>query len=826
MKLHLPKVLFTAVVAAVCCVQQAMATEYYINGSTGKFHESTFQTEDGKTPIDKGDAAAANNDANGGNWRVFSTVTNITGASVGDHTLILHEGSGTGDLEVQYNDFAAGAIKVLEGTTITGIDAASSADRTFYIGGNSADGYTSVFEENFTIAPTLAINLSGKQTWNISEGVKVTLKSVAGSDTTKYKNFKVNIAEGANVTFSGGTLAVQGTMNNQGTLTFGNTMEITSFEGLILNDTLGVTYEGDNGDTVNGYRTISNAHYYLVQNNGNGTTSGTVTANLVTGSTSTALTVVSDASGISVASDQSLAKSTDWYYVNSTVNYGGEDGVNDAPGFALNGGTLNLNSSLDSTVVTNEIKATTGTTSTLNLANGVVLNRDDIALEANSIVNLKGTGTVLVQGKSLNGSSSLGLGTGEGWNGVVELKDCTAAGYGFNNYGSKLRLNGVTGWFKQHTQTSTLLEIAEGGWKITDSSNSTNKLNGKVSGTGDITYASPLAGSSHSYNLEFYGDTSEWSGNITINDYDTDINTEGMQAKPDQSIVRLKFYGGSAFDADGNSTITSNRSNGTVEVNVGKSGTTTQMNAAVKKAGDAAVNVIAEHNTVFNKSLDVTSLQVRAGATATLKAESTTGSVTVASTGALMFDGGTLNVTGSLTLDASAIKIAESLTKDAATKTLITVSGEGSTLNVNGSWTGSTYIIGGQRYTTSLNNTGSVLQLEFDQVLTLNLEVATAQLANGVLTLNVNEDLTGITGVDLTLSDAALAVIDGQFGTVELDLVGLNDTGDSVTSISFYNGAYVGEGNGTYRVEYIPEPATATLSLLALAGLAARRRRR
>ena len=55
--------------------------------------------------------------------------------------------------------------------------------------------------------------------------------------------------------------------------------------------------------------------------------------------------------------------------------------------------------------------------------------------------------------------------------------------------------------------------------------------------------------------------------------------------------------------------------------------------------------------------------------------------------------------------------------------------------------------------------------------------------------------------------------------------------GESPINVKFY-GTYTGEKNeageatGMYRVEYIPEPATATLSLLALCGLAARRRRR
>ena len=48
----------------------------------------------------------------------------------------------------------------------------------------------------------------------------------------------------------------------------------------------------------------------------------------------------------------------------------------------------------------------------------------------------------------------------------------------------------------------------------------------------------------------------------------------------------------------------------------------------------------------------------------------------------------------------------------------------------------------------------------------------------------------------------------------------LGNDGESV-----YWGENVGTGSWQYNANYIPEPATATLSLLALAGLAARRRR-
>lgn len=64
-------------------------------------------------------------------------------------------------------------------------------------------------------------------------------------------------------------------------------------------------------------------------------------------------------------------------------------------------------------------------------------------------------------------------------------------------------------------------------------------------------------------------------------------------------------------------------------------------------------------------------------------------------------------------------------------------------------------------------------------------------------------------------SDVTLTLVDAAGNAIAM--------GD-YTSIAF-NG-YAGEANGQYQMQFIPEPATATLSLLALAALAARRRRK
>lgn len=113
---------------------------------------------------------------------------------------------------------------------------------------------------------------------------------------------------------------------------------------------------------------------------------------------------------------------------------------------------------------------------------------------------------------------------------------------------------------------------------------------------------------------------------------------------------------------------------------------------------------------------------------------------------------------------------------------------------------------------------------------------ATVEL-NGVdvsLKLTIAHDLEGVEGgFNVIVGDEAWQQIltgmgDKALGSLAtVTLVGADGVelvlgeGTGVT----LNG-YKGESNGKYRVSYIPEPATATLSLLALVGLAARRRRK
>ena len=195
-------------------------------------------------------------------------------------------------------------------------------------------------------------------------------------------------------------------------------------------------------------------------------------------------------------------------------------------------------------------------------------------------------------------------------------------------------------------------------------------------------------------------------------------------------------------------------------------------------------------------------------------------------------DGTTLSTEGNLTLSNLTLNLSSYAVDQ--THTLVSSSG---TLDFKGSLAAYDQQTVGD-YISQVEMSGDSIVLTFaakpqgGEDLDLMVGSASLNAAGDVLTLNLSGNLTAGCNVDLILSDAALADIAGMTGLVDLSLVATNGTFTSVAgeanfvNVSFYNGAYTGEVGGKFRVEYIPEPTTATLSLLALAGLAARRRRR
>ena len=155
---------------------------------------------------------------------------------------------------------------------------------------------------------------------------------------------------------------------------------------------------------------------------------------------------------------------------------------------------------------------------------------------------------------------------------------------------------------------------------------------------------------------------------------------------------------------------------------------------------------------------------------------------------------------------ADASRIAETAHEATLSLSTLTVTGQGATLNAN--------IVLGQGALLALNgntlNMGSTVELT-------GITVDDTTL-NAVLALNEGDTYVLFTGVDaLTLNGTSLAYGDTVTANTVITNEGLS---------SDYVFTYTQADGGSVGIRYIPEPATATLSLLALAALAARRRRR
>ena len=409
-------------------------------------------------------------------------------------------------------------------------------------------------------------------------------------------------------------------------------------------------------------------------------------------------------------------------------------------------------------------------------------------------------------------SGTVKLSGGEHQIGASQLNKCVKD-INFNNLGHsgstvEIASNGLYGYFVGEDKTFNPNIKLTGDLYIQNGSGGKNyTFAGQISGDGSMKITRTTGGTN---DLNFTGDIQLWKG---------ELNQSGDKT-----------------------------------TNISLSESATKVNAAIKNTGSGALNLTVNNSgktTTFSKEVKVSSLNITAGSTMTVTAAETTEGENPTSTSKLSVggditfgQGAQLNVTGSITLDAASIKLAEGYTfSSAEAVTLVQVTNGNLTLNNVGSWTGSsTYEFDGSRYTTSLSAGNGLLQIVFNQEIidqNLSLVVDSASLSGTVLTLNIDADLTDVSAVDLSLSVQALADIMGLSGEVSLALQakdGLFTTVETdgatlISNVSFY-GTYTGEKNeageatGMYRVEYIPEPATATLSLLALCGLAARRRRR
>ena len=273
-------------------------------------------------------------------------------------------------------------------------------------------------------------------------------------------------------------------------------------------------------------------------------------------------------------------------------------------------------------------------------------------------------------------------------------------------------------------------------------------------------------------------------------------------------------------------------------------GDATEVKAGIGKTNSNAIlNLIVDNagkTTTFNKTVNVTSFTTTADSSVKLVGDMNTDAFTLGTGASLTLAGGSLKVNSAFVLSSLTVDYSKYSTDE--THTLVSGGVDRWAGDVAGS-----YVLGDSVYSTSISLVdGDTIELTYTREgdSSITTTVTGWKLNGTALTLNVDAYLCEGMAVNLELLDektkndilAELAQVEGD-PMVSITLQGSNEDGiitaDKLNEVVFVKGDtgqnYWGEmvdGQLMYNVERIPEPTTTTLSLLALCGLAARRRRK
>lgn len=452
------------------------------------------------------------------------------------------------------------------------------------------------------------------------------------------------------------------------------------------------------------------------------------------------------------------------------------------------GTTLNADTALQSTV---EMEGD----ATINISEGVSVAAASITTGGNT-VTLDGKGTY-----NISAGNATKVAIAEGWSGTVELFGQSNASLDLSAYGqagSTISIKEYTGYFVNNQNatktiaanlilTNTNLAAVE----LTNGySGCTYAFTGSVKGNGNFLVAKNLNGGKMTF--EFSGDVSDWTGQMAITEGEHNVRFSGDATVVNaQLISRNNGKANITFDHEQDVTVNSNFTNGAngIHLTVSNTGTTTftsnqvAMSSLTLTEGTEAAFTGISSLSIKNLTLDADAILTIGNGAATA-AGAAAPALTVSEK---------LELTGGATINGG-------LAINSTEYTAITLNGMDAAITING----------------DLTLPGTAISLSGDVLEALSGLTAGQQVA-----------LFDVTGT-FTLGDTELSLL--ELGDKLLtDVFSVANVEWNEDLYLGYDGTtvYAGVMDTTIPVDpTVPEPTTATLSLLALAALAARRRRK
>ncbi len=459
----------------------------------------------------------------------------------------------------------------------------------------------------------------------------------------------------------------------------------------------------------------------------------------------------------------------------------------------------------------------------LSSSNATVYTLTNVAVDSSSSFSLNG-GSVAMHGAGsydIGTATSLasGISLAEDWTGTVKLTGSTLANMNIDTLAkganSTVELSGVKGYMSRadsqggaKTYAANLILTNHGeaaAWDINNGYDGDSRtFSGKVSGKGDIVRSSSKG---TVQNIIFSGDTSEWSGAFT-HDVDQGVSNNAT------IITNLTFNGSAEINAEIST-------NGKGELNV--------------TLDDA--NIRTRSNTVtVNKDMTVTSLTVTEGTSARILKTLESQSTSRIKSGAALHLGNAITLQG---LDENDAMLTSTLLSAASI-----TGGELTNLSIEN--TGTQFLISGSEldhvsFVSTVDSTLSLTQVNIGENCSFDVGAeGLIALSGATLSITLPEQNTGAEGLLLldcsnlfhcsaegdmiiSLGMTSEELLAAGYSSVQVDFG--SDVDYSQLNLSLDGMSYVGSRDGLATFTVVPEPATATLSLLALTAMLARRRR-